>query len=421
MTDESAEPLVGSSSGATFDVTSGRFRVGNAPARVLLVEDDDQMREIQRRIMAKVGMQVVAAAGAREALDLLGRDMQFDAIVTDIVMPGMDGLAMMREVRRHDLDVPIVLVTGNPSLDSAVKAMEYGGFRYLAKPFEPSALREIVREAVHLHRLARLKREALELAEAFHAQLGDRASLEVHFEEALQALWVAFQPIVDWPRRTVFGYEALVRSSEPTLNTPPLLFDAAERLGRVSDIGRRVRELVAAAIPTAHPDVTFFVNLHPTDLQDDHLSDPGSPLSRESHRVVLEVTERKSLDSIAGVSERISALRALGFRLAVDDLGAGYAGLASFNKLEPEVVKLDMSLIRGIDRSPRQQSLVRSMITVCEGELGMPVVCEGVETEQERDTLMDLGATLLQGFLLGRPAADLVVPELGQTPAAIGG
>ena len=113
---------------------------------------------------------------------------------------------------------------------------------------------------------------------------------------------------------------------------------------------------------------------------------------------------------------RIARLRALGFQIAVDDLGAGYAGLSSFSQLEPDIVKLDMSLVRGIDSSSSKSSLVRSMVQVCTRDLGMRVVCEGVETSAERDTLERLGATLLQGYLFAKPErgfrADGLFPQL---------
>jgi EAL domain-containing protein (putative c-di-GMP-specific phosphodiesterase class I) len=95
--------------------------------------------------------------------------------------------------------------------------------------------------------------------------------------------------------------------------------------------------------------------------------------------------------------------------LAIDDLGAGYAGLSSFSILEPEFVKLDMSLVRGIDTSTRKQSLVRSMVVLCERELAMHVVCEGVETKAESDTLATLGCDLLQGYLFARPSKGFVL------------
>jgi hypothetical protein len=122
-----------------------------------------------------------------------------------------------------------------------------------------------------------------------------------------------------------------------------------------------------------------------------------------AHRIVLEITERWSLERFHDVGERIRALRDLGFRVAVDDLGAGYAGLTSFARLRPEIVKLDMSLIRGVNDDPTRQHLIRSLNGACR-DLGIRVVAEGVETKEERDTLVALGSNLLQGYLFSKPA-----------------
>ena len=99
---------------------------------------------------------------------------------------------------------------------------------------------------------------------------------------------------------------------------------------------------------------------------------------------------------------RIRALKDMGFRIAIDDLGAGYAGLTSFAVLEPHVVKLDMSLVRGVDREPLKRRLIGSMTRVCK-ESGILVVAEGVETTAEHDAVVELGCDLVQGFLIGRP------------------
>ena len=118
---------------------------------------------------------------------------------------------------------------------------------------------------------------------------------------------------------------------------------------------------------------------------------------------MLEITERASLDSVADAQARVRSLRALGYRIALDDLGAGYAGLTSFAALAPDVVKLDMALVRGLDRDLVKQKLVGSMVGLCR-ELGILVVAEGIETEGERDAATAAGCGLLQGFLMGRPS-----------------
>ena len=148
------------------------------PASVLVVDDDEHLRDGYRRLLTKAGFGTLALPSAEAALARLRNGEPFDVIVSDIVMPGTDGIALLRQVREHDLDIPVILVTGNPSLMSAVETVRYGGFRYLVKPVSPTTLIASVRDAIQLHRLARLKCEALKLLSFDCEQLGDRASLE---------------------------------------------------------------------------------------------------------------------------------------------------------------------------------------------------------------------------------------------------
>jgi EAL domain-containing protein (putative c-di-GMP-specific phosphodiesterase class I) len=150
----------------------------------------------------------------------------------------------------------------------------------------------------------------------------------------------------------------------------------------------------------------LFVNLHPDDLHDPDLIDRAAALTEIAPRVILEVTERASLDTSPALTERITQLRALGFRIAVDDIGAGYSGLTSFTELMPEVVKLDMALVRGVHANPLKQRTIRALCRLCH-EVGTLVVGEGVETVEERATLVGLGCDLLQGYLIGRPKREL--------------
>jgi EAL domain-containing protein (putative c-di-GMP-specific phosphodiesterase class I) len=222
-------------------------------------------------------------------------------------------------------------------------------------------------------------------------------------DRTLESLWIAYQPIVSPLEQKTFGYEALLRSREPVLPHPGAVLEAAERLDRVHDVGRAVRGRVADTISQTDGPSAFFVNLHARDLLDESLLSPSSPLSRVASRVVLEITERASLDGVSDVRSRIKALRDLGFRLAVDDLGAGYAGLSSFANIEPEVVKIDMSLVRGVDSSAVKRQIVEKLSALAR-ELGIMVVAEGVESASERDALGSIGCDLLQGYLFAKPA-----------------
>jgi EAL domain-containing protein (putative c-di-GMP-specific phosphodiesterase class I) len=369
--------------------------------RVLIVEDDLAVLRGFVRTLTAAGYSVLAAPDGRSAMDLLDRE-KFDVIVSDINMPEMNGLQLLRRVREHDLDVPVIMMTGNPALETAVQAIEYGALRYLLKPVSPKVMDEVLEQATRLHKMAKLKREALAQLGGVGIQVGDRAGLETSFNRALASLWMAFQPIVCWSKKQVLGHEALVRSGEPALPHPGALLSAGERLERLNDVGRAIRKSVAATLAESPGAALVFVNLHTRDLVDDLLYASDEPLSRFADRVVLEITERAALDEVQNLQTRVKSLRAMGYRIAIDDLGAGYAGLTSFAQLEPEVVKLDMTLVRDIHKEPVKRKLIRSMASLCR-EMGLLVIAEGVETPEERDTLVDMGCDLLQGFLFAKP------------------
>lgn len=381
---------------------------GRTTGRLLVVEDDDSLRRLLATRLRQAGFEVTACAEGGAALEALEGE-SFDAVLSDLHMPGIEGLGLLRAVREKDLDLPVVLLTGGPSLETAVEAVEWGALDYLLKPVPSAKLLETMRRAVKLGALARLKRQAL-VSMGFDRLTGDRAGLEAAFAHAMDGIWMACQPIIRAEDGGLHAHEALVRTREPVFPHPGALFAAAERLGRVTELGAATRREVAGLLASGVFPGKVFVNLHPLDLADDSLLDPAAPLSGFAPRVVLEVTERASLECVADIAERIRRLRRLGFAIAIDDLGAGYAGLTSLAALSPEIVKLDMALVRDLDHDPLKQKLVTSITGVCR-ELGIQVVAEGVETEAERDAAVAAGCDLLQGFLLGRPAAMVPLIE----------
>ncbi len=369
---------------------------------VLVVDDEPLVLLATARLLEAAGFSVVRAEGGDEALAALDA-RSFAVVLSDINMPRASGLDVLRAVRDRDLDVPVVLITGAPTLAGAAEAVAWGAFRYLVKPVDSTALVEVMAHAVRLHRIAQIKREALAAVSNGGVGIGERAALLASFERALSTLWLAAQPIVDGGERSAHGFELLLRTGEPALPHPGAVIDAAERLGRVHELGQAVREAAARCAESAPPGSLLFVNLHSRDLDDPHLVDPASSLSKVAERVVLEVTERAAIDEVRDARARVADLRRLGFRVAIDDLGAGYSGLTSFAALEPEYVKLDMSLVRGIDTSATRQRLVGALSSAC-AELGVRVVAEGIETTGERDSVARLGCHLLQGYRFARPA-----------------
>jgi EAL domain-containing protein (putative c-di-GMP-specific phosphodiesterase class I)/CheY-like chemotaxis protein len=372
--------------------------------RLLVVDDDDLLRDAVGTLLRDSHVEVDTASSAEEALGHLSAG-PYDVVLSDIQMPGKSGVELLKAVRQFDLDVPVILMTGDPTVDSAVQALEYGAFRYLRKPVSAAELEETVTRAARYHALARLKRDAIGLMGGAAQWPADRAALEGRFEAAIDHLWMAFQPIVSCRQRQVHAYEALLRTDEPTLRNPQDFIAAAEQLGRLPDLGRAIRRKCGEALAVIDKDVRLFMNVHPADLNDPQLYVGQGPLAESSSRVIVEVTERASLHVVRGLKSRLDELRSMGFLLAVDDLGAGYAGLTSMAQLEPEYVKLDMSLIRGIDERPTQQKLVRSIVNVCQ-ELDKKVIAEGVEEASECAALIEMGCDLLQGYLFARPQRE---------------
>jgi EAL domain-containing protein (putative c-di-GMP-specific phosphodiesterase class I) len=198
-----------------------------------------------------------------------------------------------------------------------------------------------------------------------------------------------------------------MRSNDELMKSPLDILNAAERVNRHEQVGRCVRRLVGDALAAAPADVRCFVNLHVADLLDEKLFDEDAPLTPYANRIVLEITERAALETVNELRDRVTRLRKMGFRIAVDDLGAGYSGLTSLAQLEPEIVKVDMSLVRNIHLEPQKQKLVAVISELCR-DLGSELVVEGVETAAERDALLELGCELFQGYLFARPSKPFV-------------
>jgi EAL domain-containing protein (putative c-di-GMP-specific phosphodiesterase class I)/CheY-like chemotaxis protein len=391
-------------------------RTRDEESSVLLVDDDPSILTVLQRALTAPGVQVTLASTGAEALARLAKG-SFDLVLSDIQMPEMNGLKLLRAVREYDLDLPVVLMTGAPDIRGAAAAVEYGAFQYLIKPVEIERLRAVVDRAVNAGRIARLKRECAQEFGSGSFYVGDRAGIESKLDKALSSLSLAYQPVIRSADGGIFGYEALLRSEEPTLPHPGAVLKAAARVRRVHDVGRAVRALVAAkAQQAALRGVFLFVNVHTEDLMDPALYLPTAPLTRLAKHVVLELTDRESLEHVTDVSDRIERLRALGYRIALDDVGAGQAGLDTFSRLEPEFVKVDTSVIRGIHQDANKAGIVRSLVRVCHN-LGKAVIAEGVETEEERGSLLETGCDFMQGYFLGRPGPIADEDELQRTVA----
>lgn len=222
------------------------------------------------------------------------------------------------------------------------------------------------------------------------------------------AFWPVFQPVVDIRAGHVVGFEALTRFADGT--RPDLRFAEAHRVG----LGIRLEEETLAAAVAAADDLPhsawLSVNASPELLLD--TGRLARSLAGSRRMVVVEITEHVAIEDYALLRHALRTVRA-NVRVAIDDAGAGFASFRHVLELEPDFVKLDADLVRGIERDPSRQALVVGMRYFAQ-KTGCTLIAEGIETEAERAMLDSLDIRFGQGYLLGRPvpAAELAAGSL---------
>lgn len=220
-----------------------------------------------------------------------------------------------------------------------------------------------------------------------------------------------FQPIVMGPQVDIFGYEALIRGpSDSPLHSPVTLFDTAGRAGCLVELDLLCRRLAIERFAQLGLEGFLFLNVTPLSLLEEDfregvtaqlLEHAGLPASR----VVIELTEHTPIHDYALMRQAVAHYRGMGFRVAIDDLGAGYSGLRHWAELQPDFVKIDRHFVQDVDRDPSKRQFLSSLLEVSRG-LSCRVISEGIETSGEHRCLAELGCELMQGYLFARPADD---------------
>ena len=227
---------------------------------------------------------------------------------------------------------------------------------------------------------------------------------------------MAFQPIVDVPTGEVFAHEALVRGAAGE-GAGHVLAQVTDETRYTFDQQCRVAAIeLAAQLKLAESGANLSINFLPNAVYEPRACirltlttamKVGFPLNR----IIFEFTEVEKLDT-AHILNILRTYRSMGFKTAIDDFGSGYAGLQLLSKFQPDIVKLDMDLIRDIDRDQARRAIVRHTLAML-ADLNVTPVCEGIETVDEYKALQDMGVTLMQGYLFAKPSlSSLAVPVL---------
>lgn len=253
-----------------------------------------------------------------------------------------------------------------------------------------------------LHTLADVASEILDAQRAADQR---REAIRQRIEEVLDQhlLSMVFQPIFDLERGQISGFESLARFNAEPYRTPDLWFREAREIGLHSPLELKAIELALQSLDHLPPETYLAVNVSPKVLLEKSL-DPllsSCPL----HRLVLEVTENDPIDDYDAFNSLLDPLRSAGLRLAVDDAGSGYASFRHILLLKPDIIKLDISITRGIDHDPLRESLAVGLVAFSHAN-HMKLIAEGVDRPSELDTLRTIGADYSQGYLLSHPLSS---------------
>ncbi|GAB1233080.1 bifunctional diguanylate cyclase/phosphodiesterase [Ferrigenium sp. UT4] len=219
-----------------------------------------------------------------------------------------------------------------------------------------------------------------------------------------------FQPILNLGHADFLGFEGLIRGpADSPLHTPIKLFGAAEQHGLSLEVEMLARQTVLEAFATQSLPGNLFLNVSPEmlalpDFRNGQTLAFMRELNLDPARIVIELTENQPVFDFAAMRDALLHYRAMGFRIAIDDLGEGFSSLRLWLELRPEFVKIDMSFVQGVDRDPIKLQFLKSIQHIA-ASCGTQVIAEGIETEAELRAVKDIGIALGQGYFIARPQA----------------
>lgn len=370
----------------------GRLYGTEAAGQVL-----EHLQELLRRLGPK------ALGGAR----LLALEADDPGSLVMVVQDGPELLAqlmerclVLRAALRQQINKDMVQLTGQ-RLPLSI------GFARV-EPAPRDRLPELVYRALH---------DARQVAEG-SLDLSRLAMLE-EFRRLVDQplLHSVYEPIVDLQSGQVKGWEALARGpADDYFHSPEVMFDFADEVGALWHLEKACLEQAIRGLGGMEPNQKLFLNINPETLSDPKFRDGAtlgllSSYGLSPQDVVFEITERHSIRDFGMFHRTLQYYRSQGYSLAIDDMGTGYSGLMRIAFLRPEYLKVDMSLVRGIDSNPMQRALVETLVTFAD-KVGGTLIAEGIETATEFSSLRGMGVRYGQGYYLARPSRDKPQPKI---------
>jgi len=389
----------------------------NGVIRVLIAEDEPVVRSAIVDVIESIPtMDVVAIVGdAEEAIAAATRERP-DVAVLDVRMPGGGGARAAREIAIRAPGTRVVALSAHDDRESVASMLRAGALGYVVKGGGIDELVEAIQRAAR--GLASLSGAVANgVSVELDEQIGVRERREREQLERIAAVRQAlepgairpvFQPIVDLTTGQAVGFEALARFDVEPVRPPDTWFRMAAGVGLLEDLELAAIREAVARIERLPQGTYLSLNLSPDTAGARDFETALLGLARE--RTVLEITEHAEVPDYLALREALTPFRNRGARLAVDDAGAGFASLRHILQLEPDIIKLDISITRNVDADRSRHALASALASFGE-EMGIELVAEGIETRAELEALQALGVRYGQGYFIGRPSPEPTVPD----------
>jgi EAL domain-containing protein (putative c-di-GMP-specific phosphodiesterase class I) len=375
--------------------------------RVLIADDDPEVLDLLSRVIDDdPQMEVVASArGADEAIEL-ATEHRPDVAVLDVRMPGGGGPRATRAILRRSPATDVVAFSTFEAADSVLSMLEAGARGYVSKSDPPRELARAIRrcregDTALSTRIRDMTAETLATTAVKRtngASRGKRRERIFRFIDG-EGLDVVFQPIVDLEDGKIVAVEALSRFTTPSPRSPDAWFREARDVGLGVDLELAAARVALRSLPLLPWSVSLALN-----FSTEAMESVGFTTLMGHHpvdRLIVEVTEQTD-GTVSALQDALAPWRWGGLLVAVDDVGVGYSTLSRIVQLQPDVIKLDIALTRGLQADPGRQMLVEKLQEYA-GGVGATLVAEGVETAEQMERLRSLGVRVGQGFHLGRP------------------
>lgn len=393
--------------------------------RIMVVDDEPMITLSLGELLKDDGYEVTTHATASAAIEELRRH-NLDVVISDISLGEENGIDLVSWINENSHNTPVILITGNPGLDSAVKGLRSGAFDYISKPVTREILRPALTRALaskrrtdEIRRLQRIldhRHKKVHPSEPLAPDQEIRKSLAIAMEQG--QLEVFYQPRVHASTKELCSFEALMRWKHPRDGyiSPARFIPIAERSGQIVVLGHWLLHEVSRQIASWKAQgkklVPVSVNISARQFErGDIVGTIREVLDADdlpAHLFELEITETVILSGVDQTAKTLSALKQTGVTLALDDFGTGYSSLSYLKNFPFDCLKIDQAFIRNLEKDRRDVAITRTIIELAHS-LGLTVVAEGVETQAQADIVSSFGCDEIQGYLIARPqpAADV--------------